>query len=168
MSDQESPTDATPPKKKRGYQADRKPQKPRKISPRQAKYIRAITKGLTKKEAALAAGYGKTTPGWQIERNIQNVDPTAIEKAMDRAGLTDDKILKAYVDALKARKMEPTGQNMPHREVKDQMIRVKSADSLMKLKGHFIERKDVSIKGDIHPMNLAIQQALDELDDSKE
>ena len=68
-----------------------------KLNPRQAKFIKGLSKGLTKEESAIMAGYSKENAHVQASRLLHNA---SIIKALDEAGLTDNAIANSMKIAM--------------------------------------------------------------------
>lgn len=87
------------------------------------KYIRALPKSDTKTEAKQKAGYAKDVSTAQIEasKTFQEFQKKIAEK------IPDDDTIKAYKDALKAKK----------KDVADHYIRLSAAKEVNKLKGQY-------------------------------
>ena len=101
----------------------------RALTPKQAKLVKGISKGLTKKDAAKLAGYSDSVAN-SLGKNI--FGNKKIERVMDQMGLTD----KAIVKGLKTNFQEGIGV----KATADTSIKV--ADLVFRLKGYLDNKPD--------------------------
>lgn len=124
----------------------------------QKEYLKARAKGDSTRKAAKKAGISHATA---IRAEADPKIRTAMAKALDRAGATDDKIAEVVVRNLDAQKVisaniiSKYGDGMADAhsttkdfiEVPDGPTQLKAAELAGKFRGDFIERSEVELKG---------------------
>lgn len=136
----------------------RKPKKA--ISKKQAKYLKGIQDGLSKKESALKAGYSEGM-AHNAKAKIEKDMETPMARALRMVGATDEKVAKRLNDALFAKRTvfytkksiarkldEETGKMKiigsgaitAEKEVEDHHAAMKAVELVGKFKGQFLQK----------------------------
>ena len=131
------------------------------LTPRERILIRGVAAGKSLKASATEAGYSAKTGRVSAGRALRNITVrTALEKLMDKVGLSDAKVFKAHADLIAANKTvsivpakgetegrDATASSVEFVDVPDWQARAKGIDMAHKIKGRYIERHEVSGPG---------------------
>jgi hypothetical protein len=107
---------------------------------RQRKLIKLTVEGKKRKEAGIEAGFSPKTAESQASQTLAKPNVReAFLAAMDKAGITDDRLAKVMDEGLKANRAvvgtDATGKTMDFMDVPDHSTRHKFFDSATKIKG---------------------------------
>lgn len=105
------------------------------ITPRKRKLIKGIVDGKTQRQSAIDAGYSPKSAESQASQILK--DPKvqqSLQDMMDEAGLSNDILLSKHVELLHAKRGE----------VPDYQTQTKALEMALKLKGAFVEKKEVT------------------------
>ena len=136
----------------------------KQLTPRERKLIKGVAAGKSIKAAAIEAGYSPRTGRESGSRALRNVTvKTELEKLMDKVGLSDSKVLQAHADLIGANKTvsivpvkpkqgeqgetegrDASASSVEFVDVPDWMARAKGIDMAHKIKGRYIEKKEIS------------------------
>ena len=117
---------------------------------RQRAFFKNIAEGMTKRQAAIKAGYSEKSANHSADQNAENCKDYWKE-ALDAAGATDALICQTITEGLKATKVVGYLQFV---EVADYSTRAKFVDIALKLKAAYPATK-VEIT---QPIRLAIDE----------
>jgi hypothetical protein len=123
-----------------------------KIAPRKKKLIKGISEGKTQRQAAIDAGYSPKTADSQASQILKEPKVIAtIQDMMDKAGLSNEKLLEKHVELLNATKTiscvsgkEAGSGSVDFVDVPDYQTQFKALEASYKLKGAFVEKKEVT------------------------
>ncbi len=137
------------------------PKKDKKsISKKQAKYLKGIQDGLSKKESALRAGYTPSMADHAKEKIEKDME-TPMARALRMVGATDEKVAQRLNDALFAKrtvfytkksiarklddetgkmKIIGSGAITSEKEVDDHQAAMKAVELVGKFKGQFLQK----------------------------
>jgi phage terminase small subunit len=123
-----------------------------KLTPRERKLIKGVAAGKSIKASAIAAGYSPKTGRESGSRALRKVTvKTAMEKLMDRVGLSDAKVFQTHAEMMAATRTvsaisgkDANAGTVDFIEVPDWQARGKAVDMAHKIKGRFVEKKEVS------------------------
>ena len=129
-----------------------------KLTARERKLIAGVAKGKSKTQAAKDAGYSPRSAGELGSRALKKVEVrTALEILMDKAGLSDAKVLKAHAELIDANKTvsvipvkgetegrDASASSVEFVDVPDWMARAKGIDMAHKIRGRYVEKKEIS------------------------
>jgi hypothetical protein len=114
------------------------------LTPRQAKFLKELAKGKTQKDAALAAGYSKSSPRQAATQALEQIRMTMPE-ALERAGLTApvliDKYLRPLMNAHETKFAQYEGTFTDSRKVKAWGARATGLDMALRIGGHYAADK---------------------------
>ncbi len=153
-------------------EAKRKPtKKPRSLSIRERLLIKHLLEGKTQHDAMLLAGYAKSTAE-KLSKSIIGKPSlqSSLEKAMHKHGITDEKLMQTMKDGLDSDKeisyvfhkvkermgLKNSGKGEEKKadefdvdfvSVPDHPTRHRFMDSALKLKGHYVDKKEISGPG---------------------
>ena len=128
------------------------------LTPRERKLIQGVAAGKSIKASAIEAGYSPKTGRESGSRALRNVTVrTALDKLMDKVGLSDSKVLQAHADLIAANKTVSvipvkgetegrgaTSSSVEFVDVPDWQARAKGIDMAHKIRGRYIERKEIT------------------------
>lgn len=131
------------------------------LTPRERKLIKGVAAGKSIKASAIEAGYSPKTGRESGSRALRNVTvKTALEKLMDKVGLSDAKVLQAHADLIAANKTvsvipakgetegrDASASSVEFVDVPDWQARAKGIDMAHKIKGRYVEK--VVLSGEI-------------------
>lgn len=131
------------------------------LNPQRRKLIKGIAEGKTGKQAAIEAGYSPRSAECLASRIVKEpAVKSALEKLMDRVGLSDSKVFKAHADLIAANKTvsiipakgetegrDATASSVEFVDVPDWQARAKGIDMAHKIKGRYVERREISGPG---------------------
>ena len=79
---------------------------PRELTVKERKLVKGIAEGKTKKQAAIDAKYSPRSAGSIASETLRKPDvQAALVKALDNAGVTDERIAEVITDGLKANRV---------------------------------------------------------------
>lgn len=121
-----------------------------KLTAKQKKLVKGIAEGKTQKEAAKAAGLHET---YACNVLKEPKVKASLHELMEKAGLTDELILKTHVEMIEATKVisAVSGSNanagtMDFVDVPDWQARAKGIEMAYKLKGSFApEKREITL-----------------------
>lgn len=132
----------------------------RKASPRAIKYVDNLTKGMSKKDAALDAGYAPSTAA-NAKEKIE--DTEAVNELLIKAGVTYDKLVKKLEEGLEATKLYGK-EAIEHPDYKARIEYIKTCFRLLGIeteKPAVIMKNPVIVQGsEIEQLNVAFTQFL--------
>ena len=125
---------------------------------RERKLIKGVAAGKSKTQAAKDAGYSPRSAYELGSRTLKNVDVrTALDILMDKAGLSDTKVFAAHAELMGANKTvsvipvkgetegrDATASSVEFVDVPDWQARAKGIDMAHRIKGRFVEKKEIS------------------------
>ena len=125
-----------------------KERKPRKLTTKQRKIVKAVGEGKTQRQAATIAGVTET----YVSEVLKKPEVVAtIQSLMDKAGLSDSVLLSKHVELLNAQKTisaisggKADEKTVDFVDVPDHAVQVKALEMGYKLKGAFVEKKEVT------------------------
>lgn len=132
--------------------ADKPAKKPRKtkLTDKQRKLIKGVAEGKTQKEAAKSAGLSEAHAS--VCLNMPKVQET-LQQMMAKHGLDDASLLNAHRELISATKVisavngtDANNKTMDFIDVPDFQARAKGLEMAYKLKGAFIEKKEITGK----------------------
>ena len=140
------------------------------LTPQRRKLLKGIAEGKTQKQAAIDAGYSPKTAE-VIGSRIVKTERERFLVLMDKAGLSDSKICKAHAELMGANRTisvipakgetegrDATGSSVEFVDVPDWQARAKGIDMAHKIKGRYVERKEVSgPNGDAIPVRFTVK-----------
>ena len=121
----------------------------KKLNIKQKKYIKGVTEGKRKKDAAIDAGYSPNTaknPLRNIEQSIVADHGKTIQQLLDEH-LPIEEILNTVKDGMKAEKVtraQAFGEFTDEVTDPDHTTRLKSAEIASKLRGMFVDKVEVA------------------------
>jgi hypothetical protein len=113
--------------------------KKKKLAPRARKFVQGLAKGMTQKDAAIAAGYpakNARQSAYQVMQAVQSKMPDL----MNRAGLTDDVLIDKYLLPLMNAKET---KFFPYRTEETKIIKVGKKETPVTEKVQVIEKREV-------------------------
>lgn len=130
--------------------------KERAVTIRERKFIKGILEGMTPTAAMRAAGYAKTTANVKQGQKLEKVRES-LQELMDRKGISDDCLLNALAEGLKATKniscnviiktkdgmKDADSMTKDFVEVEDFPTRHRYLETGLKLKGHLKDTVDI-------------------------
>jgi phage terminase small subunit len=121
------------------------PPKPKKLelTQKQRSFVKGLAQGKTKKKAAEDAGYSPKSAQSQASENLRKPNVREVFlRAMDKAGITDEKLATVMSEGLEAKRAisavvgnDATGKTMDFIDVPDHNARHRFFDSAAKIKG---------------------------------
>lgn len=100
---------------------------------RQRKYVAGVVSGKSKRQAALAAGYNEGSAN-AVATNIEKpIVRAAIERALQKANITDERIAAKINEGLEAKRVSLVGEAGV--ETPDYAVQHKFLETAIKLKG---------------------------------
>lgn len=134
--------------------------KPAKLTVKQRKLVQGIVEGKTQGQAAIDAGYSELGAQSRASQEIKKDNVrVALTDLMDNMGLSDAHLLMKHRELLEAQKqisgVKDKGGNpqdadagsLEFVEVPDYPVQAKALEMAYKLKGAFIDRKEISGPG---------------------
>jgi hypothetical protein len=113
---------------------------------KQKAYIKERVKGKSIRKAAKAADVPvRTAARAEKDPEIRS----AMARALDRVGATDDKIAQVVYRNLDAKKVLPPGEDGKSKKVDDGQVQLKAAELAGKFRGDFIDKQEVEHKGTV-------------------
>ena len=122
------------------------------LSPRKRKLVKGVVAGKTQKQAAIDAGYSPKTAESQASVILKDSKVIAsLHEMMESAGLSNKRLLEKHVELLEAKKTvsaisgnEANAGTVDFIDVPDYQIQFKALDASYKLKGAYVEKKEIS------------------------
>jgi len=131
-----------------------KKKKALRLNPREKRLKKNLLSGKfdTLQDAMIDAGYPESTAKKAAGRTVGSRRmQSALQKAIEKAGLTDDKLLSKLTEGLDSNRVisaiagkEANGGTTDFVEVPDYQTRHKYLDTAFKLKGHYIDKVEHS------------------------
>lgn len=118
-----------------------------KPNTRQRRYVKGIVDGKSKAQAARDAGYAESVAlkaGDKIES--KPAVQSAFRELLEKAGITDEKLAKRLNEGLDAKEtkfFQHQGLVISKRTVVDHGARKNYLDTVLKLKGHLVEKHEI-------------------------
>ncbi len=133
----------------------------RKLTLKQRKFIKYLTKGMNQAEAALAAGYSPASCKSVTSVMLTNPNSplhASMAHLLDTAGLTDKAIADKVYGLSNAKKtlfFADKGVVTDQRDVEALEIQRSTVELAAKLKGHMVERSlNINLNADVDPIDL--------------
>lgn len=104
------------------------------MTAKQRKYVRGVVMGKSKTQAALAAGYAFPTAKTAVQSIEKPYVKEAIERALDKAGITEERIAQKINEGLEAKRTVGFGDDNVI-EAPDYQVQHKYLETAIKLKG---------------------------------
>lgn len=122
------------------------PVKAKKLSLKQKKLVKEVISGKTQKEAAKSVGYSKTYASELLNKPELSV---SIRDLMSHMGLSDGHLLIKHRELLNAQKQlsgvkDANSGSLEFVEVPDHVVQAKALEMAYKLKGAFVEKKEIT------------------------
>ena len=129
----------------------------KKAAIKRKKLIAGIVAGKTQKQAAIDAGYSKKTAETQASQILKEPQVKSnLEKALDKAGLTDKRLADKHIELLDAQKTvsavsgkDAGAGTVDFVDVPDYQTQARALDMAYKLKGGYVEKHEMTHKGKI-------------------
>lgn len=142
------PASPIDPAKKTSQKQNTEAGKPPKLTMKQRKLVKGIAAGKTQREAARQAGMNEQYVSDVLKKpEIQ----ASIQDLMAKHGLDDASLLNVHRELIHATKVisavggkEASGETVDFIDVPDHQARAKGLEMAYKLKGAFLEKKEVS------------------------
>jgi DNA-binding CsgD family transcriptional regulator len=127
------------------------------LTPKETKLINKIASGKTKRQAGLESGYSPKSVSAIVSQNLKKTKiQTALQKALEKAGLNDTRLAKKHVELLDANKTvsavcgkDAGAGSVDFVDVPDYQVQCKALDMAYKLKGGYIEKVEMEHKGEV-------------------
>lgn len=124
---------------------------------RRKKLIRGIVAGKTQLQAAIDAGYAKKQAGSQASQILKKPQvKSQLYAALDRAGLSDSTLAKKILEWINAQKTvsaiagtDAGAGTVDFVDVPDYTTQVKAGEMICKMRGHFAEKIEHEIIGNM-------------------
>ena len=113
---------------------------------KQKKYITERAKGKSIRKACAAAGVPLQTA---VRAEKDPAIKSAMARALERAGATEDKIAQVVFRNLEAKKILPPGEDGKSKKVDDGQVQLKAAELAGKFRGDFVERSELKLTGGV-------------------
>lgn len=122
-----------------------KKKKPKRLTPRQNKFIKELAKGKTQTQAAIDAGYTTKAPGQAANQVLEQIR-AKMPEVLERHGLTDDVLIEKYLipllHAKVTRHFAHQGKIVSSRTYADNDNRRQTLDMTFRLKGSFAPKTE--------------------------
>lgn len=106
----------------------------KELTVRHKKYVKGIVEGKSKQQSAIDAGFARATAKNAYDKVETGGVKEAIEKALDRAGVTTERIADKVNEGLEAKKIH-TSHTEPDAIVPDFAVQHKYLETAIKLRG---------------------------------
>lgn len=116
------------------------------MTQRQKKYVKAIAQGIPKNQALQKAGYSGNTNVYAVEKSPEIRKP--LLRAMEKIGITDDKLAECMREGLSAKKklfFTQNGSVSDERTVKDMETRHKYLKTSLEVRGDLITNPEMNL-----------------------
>lgn len=131
-----------------------KDKKPRPLTVKQKKLIKGVVEGKSQKQAAIDAGYSPTHAESAASHELNKTQVKAtLQELMESHGLDDASLLKVHAEMIQATKVisavggkDAGAASMDFIDVPDWQARAKGVEMAYKLRGAFIEKKEITGK----------------------
>lgn len=128
------------------------------LTPKERRLIKGVAEGKSQTQAAKDAGYSKRSAYELGSRALKKVEVrTALDILMDKAGLSDTKVFAAHAELMGANKTvsvipmkgetegrDASASSVEFVDVPDWQARAKGIDMAHKIKGRYVEKKEIS------------------------
>ena len=129
-----------------------------KLTTRERKLIKGVAEGKGRQRAAIDAGYPPKSAHAAATRALKSVKmQSAMDKLMDKVGLSDANVFKAHAELMAANKTvsvipvkgetegrDASASSVEFVDVPDWQARAKGIDMAHRIKGRFVEKKEIS------------------------
>jgi hypothetical protein len=121
-----------------------------KLSPRDRKLIKKLAAGKPKRKSAIEVGFPPKGAHVSVSRKLKDATfVDALDKALEKAGLSDDNLAKKHAELLHAQKTvsavsgkDAGAGTVDFVDVPDYQTQAKALDMAYKVKGKYVEKHE--------------------------
>ena len=131
------------------------------LTPKQKRYVKEVVAGKSKQQAAITAGYSPTTAKNAYDKVEKVGVKKAIEKALEKAGLTEDRIAAKINEGMEAQKIISANITSKDADINTKdFIEVPDYQTQHKFLETAIRLKGLNVKDDAPPQIMNFVQIL--------